>query len=442
MKNRYKSLVDRYAAAIRSGALAAGSQLPTHRQLVVEHGISLATATRVYRELALMGLVSGETGRGTFVRELSLPPGLGVDQHAIAPDMIDLNFNSPALPEQTVLLREALKKLSGAGDLEALLRYQPHAGRMSEREIVAQHLNRQGMAASAGQVAIVNGAQHGLAVTLGGLLRPGDVVAADALTYPGFRALARLYQLELVAIPHTTQGPDLDMLRSLCEKRRVKAIYTMPTLHNPLGWVMNLAQRSQLVDIARQFDLFIIEDAAYAWLIENAPPPLMSLAPERTVYVCGFSKNIATGLRVGMVVCREALMPAIERTIRATSWNTPALTTALVCGWIQDGTLARLETIMRADARQRQAIARQALAGLPMIGNENAWFLWLPLGEEIRADRVVKQLLTMNIAISTAEPYSVGRDVPHALRLALASPSLDKLSAALKIMRPIIEYGI
>lgn len=66
MKNRYKSLVDRYAAAIRSGALAAGCQLPTHRQLVVEHGISLATATRVYRELALMGLVSGETGRGTF----------------------------------------------------------------------------------------------------------------------------------------------------------------------------------------------------------------------------------------------------------------------------------------------------------------------------------------------------------------------------------------
>lgn len=313
---------------------------------------------------------------------------------------------------------------------------------MSEREIVAQHLNRQGMAASAGQVAIVNGAQHGLAVTLGGLLRPGDVVAADALTYPGFRALARLYQLELVAIPHTAQGPDLDMLRSLCEKRRVKAIYTMPTLHNPLGWVMNLAQRSKLVDIARQFDLFIIEDAAYAWLIENAPPPLMSLAPERTVYVCGFSKNIATGLRVGMVVCREALMPAIERTIRATSWNTPALTTALVCGWIQDGTLARLETIMRADARRRQAIARQALAGLPMIGNENAWFLWLPLGEDVRADRVVKQLLTMNIAISTAEPYSVGRDVPHALRLALASPSLDKLSAALKIMRPIIEYGV
>ncbi len=110
----------------------------------------------------------------------------------------------------------------------------------------------------------------------------------------------------------------------------------MPTLHNPLGWVMNLAQRSQLVDIARQFDLFIIEDAAYAWLIENTPPPLMSLAPERTVYVCGFfQKNIATGLRVGMVVCREALMPAIERTIRATSWNTPALTTALVCGWIR-----------------------------------------------------------------------------------------------------------
>ena len=442
MKARYKTLVDAYALAIRSGKLVAGSRLPTHRRLAAEHHLSLATATRVYAELEAMGLVSGETGRGTFVREIALAMGHGIDQQAIAADVLDLNFNYPSLPGQGDRLREGLRQLANVGDIESHLRYQPHAGRMGEREIIAHHLNTHGLTARAEHVLIVNGAQHGLAVTLGGLLRPGDVVAADALTYPGFRALARLYQLELVAIPHTTQGPDLDMLRSLCEKRRVKAIYTMPTLHNPLGWVMNLAQRSQLVDIARQFDLFIIEDAAYAWLIENAPPPLMSLAPERTVYVCGFSKNIATGLRVGMVVCREALMPAIERTIRATSWNTPALTTALVCGWIQDGTLARLETIMRADTRRRQAIARQALAGLPMIGNENAWFLWLPLGEEIRADRVVKQLLTMNIAISTAEPYSVSRDVPHALRLALASPSLDKLSAALKIMRPIIEYGV
>jgi hypothetical protein len=72
-----------------------------------------------------MGLVSGETGRGTFVREASLPSGLGVDQHATADGMVDLNFNYPSLPGQADLLRGALRQLASSGDLEALLRYQP-----------------------------------------------------------------------------------------------------------------------------------------------------------------------------------------------------------------------------------------------------------------------------------------------------------------------------
>ncbi|EGT5746750.1 GntR family transcriptional regulator, partial [Cronobacter dublinensis subsp. dublinensis] len=98
MKARYKTLVDRYAAAIRGGELAAGAQLPTHRRLASEHHVSLATATRVYAELEAMGLVSGETGRGTFVRDIALPPGLGIDQHAVAADALDLSFNYPSLP--------------------------------------------------------------------------------------------------------------------------------------------------------------------------------------------------------------------------------------------------------------------------------------------------------------------------------------------------------
>ena len=65
---------------------------------------------------------------------------------------------------------------------------------------------------------------------------------------------------------------------------------------------MGTEQRAHLVSIARQYDLTIIEDAAYAFLIEKAPLPMVSLAPERTVYVSGLSKSVATGLRVGFVV--------------------------------------------------------------------------------------------------------------------------------------------
>lgn len=76
---RYKRLVDRFATEIRSGQLPPGTRLPTHRQLAATEKVALVTATRVYAELEAMGLVIGEAGRGTFVREIALPASLGMD---------------------------------------------------------------------------------------------------------------------------------------------------------------------------------------------------------------------------------------------------------------------------------------------------------------------------------------------------------------------------
>ena len=440
MKARYKAVVDRYAQAIRSGQLPAGSRLPTHRTLAAGERISLATATRVYRELEEMGLVSGETGRGTFVRDLSLPPGHGVDQQVVAADVVDLNFNYPSLPEQGDALRDALRQLAMAGDIDSHLRYQPHAGRLAEREIIARHLTCQHFAPDAENVLIVNGAQHGLAVTVMGLLRPGDVVAVDALTYSGFKALAALYHLELAAIPCRPEGPDLQALHTLCQQRRVRAVYTMPTLHNPLGWVLNTGQRQALADLARQHDLLIIEDAAYARLVSRPPPPVISYAPERTVYVTGFSKNIATGLRVGVVISPPRYRPEIERAIRATTWNTPTLISSLICAWIEDGTVARFETQKRQDARQRQQVAREVLCGLPVVSHPDSYFVWLPLGEESRADRLANALMERRISVSTAEPFCVSATIPQALRIALGSVPFDSLRPALLSVRDAVEY--
>lgn len=440
MKARYKAVVDRYAQAIRSGQLPAGSRLPTHRTLAAGERISLATATRVYRELEEMGLVSGETGRGTFVRDLSLPPGHGVDQQVVAADVVDLNFNYPSLPEQGDALREALRQLAMAGDIDSHLRYQPHAGRLAERDIIARHLTCQHFAPDAENVLIVNGAQHGLAVTVMGLLRPGDVVAVDALTYSGFKALAALYHLELAAIPCRPEGPDLQALHTLCQQRRVRAVYTMPTLHNPLGWVLNTGQRQALADLARQHDLLIIEDAAYARLVSHPPPPVVSYAPERTVYVTGFSKNIATGLRVGVVISPPRYRPEIERAIRATTWNTPTLISSLICAWIEDGTVARFETQKRQDARQRQQVAREVLCGLPVVSHPDSYFVWLPLGEESRADRLANALMERRISVSTAEPFCVSATIPQALRIALGSVPFDSLRQALLSVRDAVEY--
>ena len=435
---RYKELVERVAADINEGRLRPGTRLPTHRQLAAREGIALVTATRVYAALESMGLASGETGRGTFVRETALPRGQGIDQIAIAADMVDLNFNYPSVPGQAELLRAALRQLAAAGDLESLLRYQPHGGRPQDRAAVARHLATRGLIVDGQQVMLVDGAQHGLATTVMALLRPGDLVAVDSLTYPGFKLLAEAHRLELLPIRAAGEGPDLRELEAACKRRRVRAIYTMPTLHNPLGWVMGITRRRELVSIARRHGLLIIEDAAYAFLADDAPIPLAALAPEATVYVSGFSKSVATGLRVGFVAAPDALVPKIERAIRATTWNTPGVMTAIACGWLDDGTVTRLESAKRKDATIRQATAVEVLRPLQLVGHPASYFAWLRLGEEVRADQVAAALMRENVSVSTAEPFSTSPVVPHAIRLALGSVELTTLRRALASVKRVI----
>ncbi|WP_286237527.1 PLP-dependent aminotransferase family protein [Neptuniibacter halophilus] len=442
---RYQAIVEQLAEQIRSGERPPGSRLPTHRQLATDQGVALVTASRAYAELEKIGLVSSETGRGTFVRDRSLPLTHGIDQHANIAGSIDLNFNSPALPEQTELLRDGLRRLISGGDLEALLHYQPHAGRDHERAIVASHLRQRGLSPSADQVLLVSGAQHALALSAMTLLQPGELIACDSLIYPGFKAVCEACHLQITALNPAQQGPDLDQLEQLCQQRNLKAIYTMPTLHNPLGWVMPLEQREHLVQLARTYDLLIIEDAAYAYLEDDAPAPLAALAPERTLYCSGLSKSVATGLRLGFLVAPPHQVGQLERSIRATTWNTPGLLTALGCQWIEDGTVARLEHEKRKDAQTRQALAREILRGLNYRSHPNAYFIWLTLPEEVRADQVAAELQQTGISVSTAEPYAVSPHVPHALRLALGSVDLATLRVALETVRRVIEqqaYGL
>jgi DNA-binding transcriptional MocR family regulator len=266
------------------------------------------------------------------------------------------------------------------------------------------------------------------------------VIAADALTYPGFKTLAETLHLEVLPIPLTDKGPDLPALEKLCRSRSVRAVYSMPTLHNPLGWVMAADQREQLVAIARQHDLTIIEDGAYAFLAEDAPSPLAEMAPERTVYVSGLSKSVATGLRVGFVAAPEKWVAAFERTIMATTWNTPGVMTALAVAWLEDGTVIKLEAQKRADAQARQALAREVLAGLNYVSHPNSYFIWLPLGEEARADQIAMALMREQVSVSPAEPFAISTHVPHAIRLALGSVDMDSLREALVKVKRVVGY--
>ena len=85
--------------------------------------------------------------------------------------------------------------------------------------------------------------------------------------------------------------------------------------------------------------------------------------------------------------------------------------TAIACRWLDDGTVGRLEAEKRDDARTRQAIAREAFAGLPLVGHPSSYFVWLPLAEDARADRIAASLARRGISVSTAEPFATSAHI-------------------------------
>lgn len=436
--SRYTTIVDGLIAQIRDGRLAPGTRLPTHRDLARRHGIALATATRVYAHLARAGLVVGEPGRGTFVRDQAGYGGLDGRRIPLASRVADLSFNQPMAPDQTEQLRAALRNLATTGDLRSVLTQHAPGGRTSDRAVVATYLLERGIDVPPNNVVLTAGSQHGLDIALRVLTRPGAVIAVEDLTYPGIKFLADDRAIELAPFPAGPDGPDLDALADLCSRRRVAAVYTMPTLHNPLGYVMSQGQRARLAEIARRHDCAIIEDGTYAFLEPHSAPTLYALVPERTLHVASLSKNVATGLRFGFVVTPDDYVAQTKQAVRTSSWGTSSLVSGLVTGWLTDGTVTRLEKDRRSDARQRQQIAHHALHGLDYHAHPSSYYGWLVLPANARSDHIAHELANQGILVSTGEAFCVTTHPPNALRLALGTPTLTELADALDEVRHVV----
>ena len=155
--SRVALLTERLAEDIRAGRLAPGTLMPTHRDLAARHGMAVASASKVYARLASLGLVIGETGRGTFVRDRPQQREWdGADESRLSSDTADLSFNHPTWPGQAGLLRSMLRELAASGDLAALMHQQPPGGRLHERRIVADFLARErGLAAEPERIFLV-----------------------------------------------------------------------------------------------------------------------------------------------------------------------------------------------------------------------------------------------------------------------------------------------
>src|SRR5688572_2812049 len=163
---RYIAISRALAEDVGSGRLAPGAQLPTHRDLADALGVTVGTVSRAYAEAARRGLVSGEVGRGTFVRApVGGEPGVADEDGTALVDM-SINHPPPIGGAEPAALQETLIALARRRDLAGLLAYPPDAGSRAHREAGATWLERGGHRVDPGRIVVCSGSQHGLVALL------------------------------------------------------------------------------------------------------------------------------------------------------------------------------------------------------------------------------------------------------------------------------------
>jgi DNA-binding transcriptional MocR family regulator len=420
----YLALAEAIAEDVGHGRLKTGDRLPTHRDLADRLGVTVGTVSRGYAEAARRGLLSGEIGRGTFVRGPAAEYEIARTSAEMgqAPGFVDLGVNHPPSPPSEPhgrALARALAALAVRPDLARLLDYPPEGGQPSHREAGAEWLRRTGLRCGADQVLVCGGSQHGLLSALATLLEPGDLLLTEGLTYAGLKAAASVLRLRLHGLPLDAHGVVPESLEAACRRGGVKALYCVPTIQNPTCSVMPVERRRALADIARAHGVTIVEDDVHARLAADAPLPIQTLAPERTVYVTSTSKTLAPGLRVGFVCAPPALVGRVATAIRATTWAAPPLMGEVVAGWIADGTAESLLEERRREAALRQEKARAALGHARYVAHPSSYHLWLELPAGWRSESFSASARRRGVGVTPAESFLIEGTAPGAVRLCL-----------------------
>jgi DNA-binding transcriptional MocR family regulator len=444
---RYLAIADALASDIRGSRLSPGDRLPTHRELAYRLGCTVGTVTRAYSEAERRGLIGGEVGRGTFVRSdiavrASQRPNLRIPGSAdLAPaesGMIEFSINTPtdldAGGEYDHVLRQVLRELSEQEGIGALLNYQPNGGNRPHREAGAKFLAGCGLAIEPDQILITAGAQHAMTVALGALTEPGDTVLTEALTWPGLRRLADFLRFRVQGLAMDQDGILPDAFDAACRGRNVKALYCVPNLQNPTSIVMPEQRRRELAEVARRYDVKIVEDDVYGFLVPAAPP-LVSFAPELGVFVTSVSKSMAPGLRVGYLGVMTDDASRISEAVRSTTWMAMPVAAEIAARWINSGEGERIATRRRDEYARRQAMAREIFAGLPYQAHANSMHGWLDLPEEWPADSFTLQARIRGVAVCPASSFSLSRNIRNGVRISISAPcSIDTVARGLDIV--------
>ncbi|MGQ0698952.1 MAG: aminotransferase-like domain-containing protein [Panacagrimonas sp.] len=419
-KPAYLALADAIAEDIRDGRLSAQDRLPPLRRLAQELSLNYTTAARGYKEARARGLIESNFGKGCFVCTSAASVS---NRSARSVSLVEMTMNLPPEPQDVVLLarmRRGMAQVLEQSDLPGLLRYQEFGGSEEERDAGRRWLAPLLPGISVERVLICPGIQSALVALFSTLVRPGEVMCCEDITYPGVKALSAQFGIRLHGLPMDAEGILPKDFETACRLHRPKALYCNPTLQNPTTTIFSAERRSTLVAIARQYGVAIVEDDAYGLLPLSAPPPIAQLAPELTWYISGLAKHLGAGLRIAYLVAPDArAAKRLLSTLRATTIMAAPMTMLLATRWINDGSADVMLHAIRRESQLRQQMAADILPRGSFVGKPEAFHLWLRLPPPWNRIGFTTHLRLRGVGVVGSDAFAATSTPPEAVRVCL-----------------------
>ncbi len=317
---------------------------------------------------------------------------------------------------------------------------------------IEQRAHHNGLDVDSAHVLVTYGATQGLSLAAQLLLEPEDEVWTEAPTFFSALQAFRLSGAVIRAFPLEADGLNVELLEQALQEARAterplpKLLYTMPTYHNPGGVTLSVAKRHRLIELAREYHFYVLEDDAYGELnFTGQPwPTLYSLAPERVIYLNTFSKIIAPGLRLGWMIAHPELIQRLR--ILMLGGSTGVFTQEIVAALLQNIDMNEHLERLRTHYRQQRdvmaaAIDRHLGDAVRYVLPEGGFFLWISFREVIDTTELQQRAFTYGVSIVDGRSFYPQRDVGHQLRLCFSYCNSEQIEKGIaRLARAYTDY--
>ncbi|WP_018150353.1 aminotransferase-like domain-containing protein [Leeia oryzae] len=438
-----EQIVQQMEGRITAGKLAEGARLPSVRQLADKLGVSLFTIVTAYERLVAKGLVESRPGQGSFVarrsqNEASQPrievvvPTLmsaeGFAHHALETLQPRLPASSGFLPAEwfegminPTTIRRLLKP-GAEGTMPA-----PVQGSHALREQLAIRLVQAGMAVTAGQILVTQGATHAFELIAQAVLHRGSTVLVEDPGYFVIRRQLEAAGLHCIALPRLTDGPDLEALDQLASQYKPSAMFTQTLLHNPTGGNTSLGRSHKLLSLAAKHDFWVVEDDVYGDLTDAGAVRLAQLDEfQRVFHVGSFTKVLNPGMRVGYVVPPLPWLPALQEQKMLSVLTGSSFDEALVADCLASGRFRKHVQQLRnrlGRARSRALAALEHIGLQVVSGGRDGMFLWVKLPDGQMSSHWAQAAQAEGILLASGTLFSMSGNGEQFIRLNAAYAS-------------------